>query len=126
MRRAPDGVVTEWLTRLGTLVAGQISLTEAKARIMAYKTDLDYPSLCYTDRTRIEAARRFNWFPSFAELSAFLDQVAAPMRSRLVRLKALAECPVDPPPRRYHDLTDEEKAAHEAMMTDCRARLAAE
>lgn len=108
--------MTEWLTRLGVLVAGQMPVADAKLRVRAYAIDLDFPALCFTDQTRVAAAKRFTWFPSFAELSAFFEEYARPQRTRLARLQALASCPLPTQPKRYQELSADEKMKFDSMM----------
>lgn len=86
---APEHVKLRWLTQLGTLTAGSSTVEEALTRIKAYARDLDHPAFCFTDSSRVDAARRFKFWPSFAELARFLDEVAQPHRERLQRLRRI-------------------------------------
>lgn len=86
---AREGVRLQWLAQLGILVAGVMSSGDAKAKAQAYAPALDYPALCFTTETKIEAARRFKWFPSFAELAEFFDEICKPRREQLQRVRAI-------------------------------------
>jgi hypothetical protein len=86
----------KWLASLGLLCAGATSAAEARAKIGAYASLMDYPPACFTKSTLADAGRRFKWLPSFAELTAFLDEVARPARQLRDRLRAIAEAPLPP------------------------------
>lgn len=121
---APRDLTRDWLLRLGLLVAGNLSVADSKARIAAYCDDLRYPALCFTDESRRRAGVAFKFFPTFSELSSFLDAEAQPMRKRAAELRAVAGRPVAAPTRRWSDLTVAEKQAHEDQMTALKAALA--
>jgi hypothetical protein len=128
LKPAERQLVKDWLLALGTLCAGQMSAADAKTKIAGYAGLLEHPPLCFTRETLRDAARRFKWWPSFAEIAAFLDEIARPTRHLRARVKALTDLPVaDPdavrPTRRYKDLTPEERAKHDAMMAACRRAL---
>lgn len=127
LRAAQRGHVMHWLVQLGLLAASHMSSGDVKAKIHAYATDLDFPEICYTDATRALAGRRFNWFPSFAELSAFLDEVASPYRIRLDRLRRISVAVVktEPGPKGWSDMTDEERECQDREMADCMRKLRA-
>jgi hypothetical protein len=84
----------KWLASLGLLCAGATSAAEARAKIGAYASLMDYPPACFTKVTLADAGRRVKWLPSFAELTAFLDEVARPARQLRDRLRAIAEAPL--------------------------------
>lgn len=122
--RAPDHLVNSWLNALGTLMAGQMTAGDAKVKIAAYAGLLDHPSLCYTQQTLAAAGRKFKWWPSFAELAEFLDDIAREPRRHATRINALANTsprvPPEEQPRRYKDLSPEEQQAHNDFMTNWR------
>lgn len=124
---APRMLVAHWLTQLGILVAGNMPVADAKAKVAGYVADLDFPALCFTDATRAAAAREFKWFPSFAELSEFLEKIAKPHRARLYRIKTIAGRPVRPDERRkgWSDLSPAERLAHDELMARVKRELAA-
>lgn len=115
-----------WLAQLGVLCAGNMPAADAKVKIQAYGYDLEFPALCFTDATRASAARQFTWFPSFAELSEFLESIARPYRIQLERMRRIssAETKIEPRGRKWSDLTDDERKAHNDMMARLKSELA--
>ena len=93
---APVGEVRKWLTGLGTLSAGQMSLEDARAKIGAYAALLDAPVFVLTTENLKEAGKKFTWFPSFGEVAAFLDGKTAELRRTKSRLAALANAAPTP------------------------------
>lgn len=98
MQPADDAGVRQWLGDLGVLVAGNLGADEARAKLVAFTSLLtdDYPRAAFTKRTLAAAARRFKFFPAFAELCDFLDDTKAELRTKVDRVQALAK----PAPRR--------------------------
>jgi len=88
LKPATEDVKAKWLAQLAQLCA-PVSAEDGLTRLRAIARDLDHPPLCFTDETRIAAARRFKFFPSFAELAGFLDGVRHPYRERLGRLRQI-------------------------------------
>lgn len=64
--------------------------------------------------------RREKWFPKVSELLTICEEVVGPRSIRLARLERMLwrQALPDHRPRRYKDLSEEEKAAHERMMRD--------
>lgn len=91
LRPADKQLLKRWLSALGVLCAGQMTAADAKAKIGAYVPLLDAPAAVLTKRTLQDAGRQFKWFPSFAELSEFLDGQSWVMCKLAARLKMLAE-----------------------------------
>lgn len=124
LQPADRKTVERWLATLGTLVAGTMSAQDAQLRIKSYARLLEHPASCYTDETLRAAGETFRWFPSFAEVSAFLDERAQPLRTLRDRLKAIAEAPVtrkpEEPVRKYRDLSPEEQRRHDELMASFR------
>lgn len=116
--------VRKWLASLGLLCAGQMSASDAKLKLAAYAPLLDQPACCYTQDTLREAGKRFTWFPSFAELNAFLEEYAAPLKTMRDRLRKLAEAKVAIPEqrsgKRYCELSPEKKAELDRLMAPFR------
>lgn len=90
MRAAPPGMARQWLASLGTLCAGRTPVNEAQVKLAAYDGMLDYPGWCYTAETLKDAAQKFQWFPSFAEVNAFLKDVRQPADDFVSRVRTLA------------------------------------
>jgi len=102
LRPAGAEIKGRWLSQLAQLVApGRDSAPDMLARINAMARDLDHPPLCFDDETRIIAARKFTFFPSFAELAGLLDGIRQPYRNRLGRLRRLG--PAQQPERTESD-----------------------
>jgi hypothetical protein len=127
LRPADQKTLTQWLTTLGILCAGQMSAEDAKVKMMAYVPLMDAPAAVLTKQTLQDAGREFKWFPSFQELTAFLDGRTWLMRKLAARLRMLTEMQ---PAIEHHQgsgfnsLTEEQKAAHEVLMGRVRASLA--
>ena len=103
MQPVDDATVRQWLSDLGVLVAGSLSVEEARAKLAAYTSLIEgeYPRACFTKKMLAEAGRRFKWFPSFGEVVAYLDEVKGDLRVRLDRLHRIAK-PM-PSPRRDNE-----------------------
>ncbi len=118
----------QWLTSLGLLTAGQMSADDAKMKMAAYLPLFNMPpAAILTKQTLGDAGRELKWFPSFAELETFFAAKSWPLKVLAARLKRLSE---STPALHFvsgsgfSKFTDEQKAAHEAMMAKARADLA--
>ncbi len=103
--------VGKWLAGLGMLAAGKTDAATASAKLAAYARFLDHPAACFTEASLKAAARRFKWFPSFAEIAQFLDEEARPWRDRHSRLDRLACAEADEPKTEAPRVTPAEIAA---------------
>lgn len=105
--------VERWLIALGTLCAGNLTAADARVKVMAYARLIDHPGACFTEATLRVAGKAFKWLPSFAELSAFLDEQAKPQRDLRARVERLARSlpttGAEPKPKRYRDMTPSER-----------------
>lgn len=110
---APRELAEKWLATLGVLTSGRLSVTDARVKLAAYSKLLDHPIHCYTEETLAQAARRFTWFPSFAEVAAFLDEVARAARDVVRGLRHIAEGPAErtlkPGEKLIRDMDDAER-----------------
>lgn len=79
-----------WLTSLGTLVAANLTLEDARARVSAYTSLLAPVSGALTEDSLDRAGRKFKWFPSYAEIAEFLDGEKAEIEKQLSRAKQIA------------------------------------
>jgi len=95
LERADRGTMEKWLIALGNLVAGKTSVDEAKMKIGAYSTMLDYPDRCFTDKTLRDAARKFRWFPSYSEVCELLDEEVVGLRRLARNLRRTVESEVE-------------------------------
>lgn len=120
LRPASRETISKWLVVLGSLCAGQTSAADAKTKISAYAQLLQVPEAVLTKETLREAGEHFRWLPSFAEISAFLEEKAGPMKRLVQRLEAIANAkPSLPPPptgKAWSELSDDEKAALQAKV----------
>jgi hypothetical protein len=126
LRPADPTLVAKWLSKLGILCAGQMTASDAKTKISAYAPLLQCPSSVLTDRTLVDAGRAFKWFPSFAEVSEFLDGRTWVMRKLAARLKLLSETT----PQLEHqvgsdwkDLTQEQRDEIDAKISEAKRAL---
>ena len=91
LRPARQSDVELWLASLGSMTAGRKHDDDAEISIQATAAMLDdMPSAVFTGETLKKALRRFKWWPSFAELSEFLDAEKAPLVMQAKRLRAIA------------------------------------
>jgi len=91
--KASTETVRRWLLTLGALTAGKMSVRDAEVKITAYQNFIDHPEKCFTEATLKSAARRFKWFPSFSEVSLFLDRECRDERVLARRLRNIADGP---------------------------------
>lgn len=70
---APRKDVVTWMAALGACVAGQMPADDVKMKLKVYADLNQQPAFCFTKDTLRAAARKFQWFPSYAELDAFLE-----------------------------------------------------
>lgn len=84
--------VRRWLIALALQTAGKgMTAADAEARAAAYVPTLaDEPAFCFTAATLKAAARKFNWFPSVAEIVAFLEVETADKRAQIDVAKRLS------------------------------------
>lgn len=94
LRPAERETAARWLGALGPLVAGNMSLEDARARISGYLDVLDAPPICFTGRTLKAAAARYKWFPSVAELVEFFDEVVREIKWTRFQAQRVANAPV--------------------------------
>ena len=74
--RAPDDVIAAWLLDLETCVATNLSAQQIGARIAAVIGVLgNLPPCCWTKETLHQAAKKFHFFPTVAELAELLEPV---------------------------------------------------
>jgi hypothetical protein len=127
LRPAGPDAIRKWLVTLGTLCAGKTSIEDASVKVRAYVGLLDVPVCALTRESLIEAGRKFTWFPSFAEVEAFLTEKASFKRRMLARHKAIVEAkpslPAPDPGKRWSELTSAEREQFEAAVARAKASL---
>lgn len=126
MEPAGHDAKQQWLEQLGVLCAGRMTADEARLKTTGYASLLDHEAGCFTRSSLKLLASKFSWFPSFAEVKAELDQVRRRLHQDRHRLRLLAAG--DKPKegegeRRWRDLTDAEREAHQARMRDLLAGI---
>lgn len=93
-RQADRQHVGQWLSHLGVLIAsGRMTVDDSRLKLAAYQALLPdhYGAAVFTATSLERAARTMKWFPSYAELTEFLDAEAERGRIRLWRLRKIAE-----------------------------------
>jgi hypothetical protein len=122
LRLAADAeldTIRKWLASLGVMCAGQMSATDAKAKMAVLAPMLKHPGSSFTEDTLREAARKFKWFPSFAEVDEFLDKKSRPIKALSYRLQRIIAAPERKPQnntKAWRDMTQEERDAFDQMM----------
>lgn len=95
---APD-LAAHWLFKLGVLTSsGRMTPQEAAMKLDAYPGMLarkPYPAACFTPETLEKAASTFRFFPTYAELTDFLDQQCRLFDRNLDRVSRLVGQGVD-------------------------------
>lgn len=122
LRPAPEPLVLRWLTALGTLTATKPDEADATGKARAYATMLEYPASAFTKASLAVAARKFRWFPSFAEVCEHLEAETAETKRVRHQLRRLLAQPVedDRPPVRYSELTDDQRAEVDRQLAKLR------
>ena len=93
MQPAETGDIRAWLLALGNAVAASSGLTAAavEVKLSALLGLLDdYPAGTFSKAALRRAAKRFKFFPSFAELDDLLAEEAAELREKRKRLHTIA------------------------------------
>ncbi len=129
---APMSVMGAWLWHLGRSVAGP-SLSEAEVRdrvkhnagLLRHATA---PRCAFTVESLQVASRQFKFWPSYAELWEFVEEVASRVKSLIWSLGKVIDRGVWSPPPPERPLTREEQQERTrriaAIMRDYRARNA--
>lgn len=132
MKPCEKGIVGEWLARLGVMCGGpKMTVDEAREKIAIYAVGLNFPAFCFSEKNLYKAAESFKWFPTFSELSDWLERIAREATATLGRLEMLAGATPSKPKepeivRRVEDATPEQRAAHMDAMRQLKTRLAAQ
>jgi hypothetical protein len=110
---APPDAVRKWISTVGALVAGNMSVEDARAKLSAYTKLLEIPlGVVGDDDSLKRAGRRFKWFPAYAELAEFVDQERSRLDRLATRLRIIANGDEDtkpakprfrPPVRKFTD-----------------------
>jgi hypothetical protein len=75
-KRPPVATVREWTIALGILTAGQLTRAEAELKLRAYVPLLldNFPVGAFTQDSLHHVAGQCKWFPSYAEVLAYLRE----------------------------------------------------
>ena len=122
LKPAPEALALRWLTALGTLTATRTDEADATGKARAYATMLEYPASAFTKASLGVAARKFRWFPSFAELCEHLEAETAEAKRLRHQLRRVLALPVqdDRPPPRYSELSDDQRAEVDRQLAKLR------
>ena len=119
-----------WLAQLGVMCGGpKMTADEAKEKIVAYAVGLQFPAFCFSDKSLYTAAKKFKWFPTFSEVSDWLEAKSRVSQDTLTRLEMLASAQPTKPRepdmvRTIAEATPEQREKHEAEMRKLKAMLA--
>lgn len=123
LQPAPRETVERWLEALGVLVAGNPSEGDAARRVQAFAAMLEFPAAAFCRRSLDAAARRFRFFPAYAELTELLEAETADAKRRRFQLRRLVALPVaDPEPAgtRWSALSDDQRAELDRLLAPFR------
>ena len=125
LKPAPAEVVERWLEALGTLVSAASGEAEAARKIRAMSVMLEFPARCFNRASLDAAARRFKFFPSYAELCEHLEAEASELKRLRHDLRRLRALPIadEAPPERYADLPPDQRQRVDKILDDIRASL---
>lgn len=127
-RPADKAQVGKWLNALGMLCAGSMTAQEAAAKLNAYSTMLEVPASVLTRTNLDEAAKKFTWFPSYAEVAQFLEarsSVKRKIRDRLERIATSTPSQQEPANVPWSQRTEDQKARLDSILAETYARLKA-
>lgn len=124
LRPAPEGLALRWLTALGTLTATKPDEADAAGKARAYATMLEFPASAFTKSSLGAAARKFRWFPAFAEVCEHLEAETAEAKALRHQLRRAVSLPVaeHQPRGRWSEMTDEQRAEFDRLMAGWRGQ----
>lgn len=116
------------MAALGTLCAGKPDEADAAAKIRAYAAMLEFPASAFSRSSLDAAARRFKFFPAYAELVEHLEAEVAAAKAQRHQLRRAVALPGEGsrPVGKWSTMTDEQKADFEATMAKFRSRFASD
>ena len=128
LQPAPQALAERFVTALGTLTATRPGEADGLAKIRAYAAMLEFPASAFTRSSLDAAARKFRWFPSYAELVEHLEAEVATAKALRHQLRRAVALPIegDRPSGRYSAMTDAQKAEFDATMAKFRSRFASD
>lgn len=136
---APEEAIEAWVRRACRAVRNPPAPEDGRRRIAAIvEAVADVPAMAFTDESAREALRRWEWFPSGADVHRYLEEVLAPFRAMLRGLEAVERAPIgtgparerrpeaDPPAARSPEEVAAVHAKRDAFLAEIRAREAAD
>ena len=94
MATAETTTVRGWLIALGNAVASSSAMAaeDVQTKVAAMLSLLDdYPAGVFTKATLKRAAKRFTFFPAYAELAKLLDEEQGELRAKRDKMRKIAE-----------------------------------
>ena len=128
LQPAPQALALRWISALGTLTASKPGEADGSAKAQAYAAMVEFPASAFTRSSLDAAARKFRWFPSYAELVEHLEAEVAAAKAQRHQLRRAVALPVEgkQPVGRWSAMNDEQKAEFEATMAKFRSRFASD
>jgi Mg-chelatase subunit ChlI len=128
LQPAPQALAERFVTALGTLTATRPGEADGLAKVRAYAAMLEFPASAFTRSSLDAAARKFRWFPSYAELVEHLEAEVAQAKALRHQLRRAVALPVEgsKPSGKYSAMTDAQKAEFDAAMAKFRSRFASD
>lgn len=128
LQPAPQALIERWVAALGTLCAGKPDEADAAAKIRAYAAMLEFPASAFSRSSLDAAARRFKFFPAYAELVEHLEAEVAAAKAQRHQLRRAIALPAEGsrPVGKWSAMTDAQKAEFEATMARFRSRFASD
>lgn len=122
LKSAPEGLVMRWLSALGTLTATRPDEADAVGKARAYAAMLEFPASAFNRASLNAAARKFRFFPSYAELCEHLEAETAGTKTLRHQLRRLVALPVSERTAgtRWSQLTPEQRAEFDRLMAGFR------
>lgn len=128
LQPAPQALALRWISALGTLTASKPGEADGDAKARACAAMLEYPSSAFSRASLDAAARKFRWFPSYAEVCEHLEAEVAAAKAQRHQLRRAIALPMEGsrPVGKWSTMTDEQKAEFEATMARFRSRFASD
>ena len=128
LQPAPQALAERFVTALGTLTATRPGEADGLAKVRAYAAMLEFPASAFTRSSLDAAARKFRFFPSYAELVEHLEAEVAQAKALRHQLRRAVALPVEGarPAGKYSAMTDAQKAEFDALMARWRGKREAE
>lgn len=128
LQPAPQALALRWISALGTLTATKPGEADGDAKARAYAAMLEYPGSAFSRASLDAAARKFRWFPSYAEVCEHLEAEVAAAKAQRHQLRRAVALPAEGsrPVGKWSTMTDEQKAEFESTMAKFRSRFASD